>query len=703
MRKSLLFFGLFLFGCRFVSADGPLDNLAEKVRPVPPPGLDIPIKEAEELTALKDRLGREIEAAKKQLATKPAQLGLLPDVEIFHKAVDWALRFREFYDPKELGHAREQLILGHSRLIELLSGKEPSWLNQTGLVVRGYKSKIDGSVQPYGLNIGAACKLPSAVPYRLDLWCHGRGEKLSELSFIQQSLKSRGEFSSDTHIVLNLYGRYCNANKFAGEIDAIEAIDHVQRHYPIDKNRLVMRGFSMGGAAAWQFAVHYPGRWCAAAPGAGFSETTEFLRVFQKEPTTITPWEQKLLHWYDCTDWSRNLANLPTVAYSGENDNQKQAADMMEAAMKKVGINLTHIIGPATGHSYHPGAKAEINRRIDSIAAKGRDSVPNRLSFVTYTLRYPAMLWLGVDRLEKHWEAGSVEASIVSPNRVDIDTKGVLGLTLNFPAGLCPLDLRDVPTISVNGLLIPAPKVESDRSWKVSLYRENNRWQVGSPPQELAKKPGLQGPIDDAFMDSFIFVKPTGKPSDPLVHKWVETEMNHAASHWRKQFRGLVTIKSDTEITQADRSKHNLILWGDPSSNKIIGELLPKTPTKWDKESIEIGDWKTDARAKVLLGIYPNPSQPSRYIVLNSGFTFREYDYLNNARQVAKLPDWAVVDITVAPTPRWPGRIVRAGFFDEAWKPGQSWDGPAPKARVAEVSNFRFQSLISVSTSIGKK
>lgn len=180
---------------------------------------------------------------------------------------------------------------------------------------------------------------------------------------------------------------------------------------------------------------------------------------------------------------------------------------------------------------------------------------------MTYSLRYPGMLWLGVDRLEKHWEAGSVEASIVSPNRVDIDTKGVLGLTLNFPAGLCPLDLRDVPTISVNGLLIPAPKVESDRSWKVSLYRENNRWQVGSPPR-ACQKPGLQGPIDDAFMDSFIFVKPTGKPSDPLVHKWVETEMNHAASHWRKQFRGLVTIKSDTEITQADRSKHNLILLG---------------------------------------------------------------------------------------------------------------------------------------------
>ena len=37
----------------------------------------------------------------------------------------------------------------------------------------------------------------------------------------------------------------------------------------------------MGGAACWQFAVHHAGLWAAAAPGAGFAETREFLGVFQ--------------------------------------------------------------------------------------------------------------------------------------------------------------------------------------------------------------------------------------------------------------------------------------------------------------------------------------------------------------------------------------------------------------------------------------
>jgi hypothetical protein len=55
-------------------------------------------------------------------------------------------------------------------------------------------------------------------------------------------------------------------------------------------------------------------------------------------------------------------------------------------------------------------------------------------------------------------------------------------------------------------------------------------------------------------------------------------------------------------------------------------------------------------------------------VVLNSGFTFREYDYLNNARQVPRLPDFAVVDVKVPVSSRRPGGIVEAGFFGEQWE-----------------------------------
>ena len=75
-----------------------------------------------------------------------------------------------------------------------------------------------------------------------------------------------------------------------------------------------------------------------------------------------TEWEQKLWHWYDSTDYAGNLFNLPTVAYSGEIDKQKQAADMMAKAMKAEGLELVHLIGPGTAHKYHPETKKEVSR-----------------------------------------------------------------------------------------------------------------------------------------------------------------------------------------------------------------------------------------------------------------------------------------------------------------------------------------------------
>jgi hypothetical protein len=69
--------------------------------------------------------------------------------------------------------------------------------------------------------------------------------------------------------------------------------------------------------------------------------------------------------------------------------------------------------------------------------------------------------------------------------------------------------------------------------------------------------------------------------------------------------------------------------------------------------------------------IYPNPANRSRYIVVNSGPTMREEALLNNAQQVAKLPDWAIINLNTAPDAKNPGEVVHAGFFDSQWRAPQ--------------------------------
>ena len=635
--------------------------LLAEVRTVPPPG--IPVLAADR-AALQSELAR-LNARIEKLRWNP----LVTDVAIYEKAVRFALQYNEFFKTDDIERAKVLLEEGNGRADALERGEAP-WATATGLIVRGYVSRIDGSVQPYGLVIPPSFSPTAPHRWRLDAWFHGRQENLSEVIFLYERERNLGEFTPRDTIVLHLYGRYCNANKLAGEVDLFEALESVKRQYAIDENRIVIRGFSMGGAAAWHFAAHYAGEWAAAAPGAGFSETPQFLRVFQKETVQPSWWEKKLWHLYDADDYAVNLSNCPTVAYSGEIDIQKQAADVMAEAMAREGMRLTHIIGPNTGHRYHPDSKVEINRLIDAIAERGRDPYPRQVRFTTWTLAYNRMKWVLIDGLGKHWEQARLDAEVADDHTVNVRSANVTAFTLEMSAGGCPLDNMRKPDVVIDGARVAAPAPMSDRSWTAHFRKSGERWAAteGDEQPGLHKRHGLQGPIDDAFLSSFIMVRPTGTPLVPGIAHWVAAEQEHAITRWRLQFRGEAQVRDDTAISDADIAASNLVLWGDPGSNRVLARMADRLPIRWTKDAVVIGSERYPSATHALLLIYPNPLNPKKYVVLNSGVTFRDYDDLNNARQIPKLPDFAVVDTNTPPDDRWPGKVAFAGFFGEQWE-----------------------------------
>jgi hypothetical protein len=66
--------------------------------------------------------------------------------------------------------------------------------------------------------------------------------------------------------------------------------------------------------------------------------------------------------------------------------------------------------------------------------------------------------------------------------------------------------------------------------------------------------------------------------------------------------------------------------------------------------------------------IHPNPLNPARYIVLNSGPTYLDFGGASNAQQTPKLPDFAMLDTTVPRAERLARGVTQAGFFDEEWR-----------------------------------
>lgn len=649
-----------------VLADGPKDNLADAVRPIPPPGVPVPEADKKAIQQGVIELRVAIDNAAKAQAKHPRLAELLPDVEIFYKAVDWAVRYNEFFKNTEFKTALELIAEGKSRAAALTKGEFP-WTTQKGPVIRAYRSRIDGSIQPYGMVVPENY---NGSPLRLDFWCHGRGENLSELSFVQDRRKSVGQIPATNRLVLHPYGRYCCANKFAGEVDLWEAYEHARKSYAIDDDRLFIRGFSMGGAAVWQFGAHYADRWCAINPGAGFAETPQFLNIFQAEDVSKIPvYQQTLWAWYNATDVAANFSNAPTIAYSGEIDKQKQAADIMAKHLLAENIELVHIVGPQTAHKIHPDSMVEIERRLNQIALKGRNPLPTEVSFVTYFLRYNRMHWVQVDRMETEWEPARVMAEITKDQQLSVKTSNVAALTLEMPSGWAPFDVREKVRIRIDGQDLEGPSATSDRSWQATLWHSKGRWTLVKqlPEAGLVKKHGLSGPIDDAFMDAFLFVSPSGKALHEKTGAWAKSEMERASWEWRRQFRGNAPTKLDKDIKPEDLAANNLILWGDPQSNAVLAKIIDKLPIKWTADKLIVNEKTYTAADHAPILIFPNPLNPQKYVVINSSFTYREYDYLNNARQVPKLPDWAVVDLKTPPNAQKPGTIVDAGFFDESW------------------------------------
>src|SRR5262245_5189360 len=118
-------FLLFVLMTSTVRADGPLDNIVDKVRPVPPAGIAVPAEVRKDLQASVDALGKEIEQLRALLKGKNQLLEFIPDVQIYHRAVHDALKYDEFYNAKDFANAKKLLQSGFARAKSLRDGEAP--------------------------------------------------------------------------------------------------------------------------------------------------------------------------------------------------------------------------------------------------------------------------------------------------------------------------------------------------------------------------------------------------------------------------------------------------------------------------------------------------------------------------------------------------------------------------------------------------
>jgi pimeloyl-ACP methyl ester carboxylesterase len=601
---------------------------------------------------------------------------VLAEIEIYHKAATWIVRHNEFYHADAGSWTLAVLDRGLLRAQQASGGESP-WHHQFGWpVVRAYRSRIDGSVQPFAVTFPADYDKDRQKKWRLDVVLHGRDPSLTEVKFLHQFSGGRVAPEDQGFIRLDIFGRGNNAYRWAGESDVLEAIDAfvaVERMFGrdqhLDPTRVVLRGFSMGGAGTWQLGLHRPDRWCVLGPGAGFTTTHGYVKNL---PEKLPSDQESCLHIYDAVDYAENALNVPVVAYAGSDDPQLAAALNIQSRLQSRKIPMTLLIAPGLGHTFPPEwqQKAETEYAKYAGPGKGRKEYPERIHFVTYTLKYPSCAWVEIFGLEQHYDRALVDAQKTEAGFA-VKTANVRTLHLGMPPGsVAPF------VVSIDGQQVQArPYITPLGSPNLYLDKRNGQWQVALPQKlvtdrlrQIQKITGLQGPIDDAFTDGFLCVRGTGKPWHPATAKHAEANLRRFQEEWDKFLRADLPIKDDVEITDEDIATKHLILFGDPGSNSLIAQVLDGLSLKWTPDSITFDKQTYSAANHVPMLIYPSPLNTGRYVVLNSGHTFHAAEFRGtNALLFPRLGDYAILKLPQENDPL-ATEVATAGLFDDFWR-----------------------------------
>jgi hypothetical protein len=610
---------------------------------------------------------------------KDADSDVRYDVQIYLNAAENIVRFEEWYGKDSGKWALTTLDQGLARARQA-GGGAWAWDEPPGKwVVRGYRSSVDGSVQPYAVLFPHDYREDFRKRYRLEIVLHGRDSSLTEAKFIATH---QGAAPKDLdHVRLEVYGRGNNAYRWAGETDVWDARRDVFRyeHALIDMDRTVLRGFSMGGAGTWHIGLHNPSAFRAIGPGAGFTTTHGYVANLPKE---LPDYQEKCLRIYDAVDYAENVFNVPVVAYSGALDPQKQAADNIENALKsfKEPHKFTHLVAPGLAHQmpkeWQDKAEAELRKYAEM------ELVCARVRFVTYTPNYARVHWLSISALEKQYERALVDGTRGEKGDT-IKTSNVRILRIEWdliPAKVSTVAAHDV---TIDGQTFK--KVEPYLAYSqfgpintpvVEFEKRDGRWVIARgvakedpPAGKPIKRTSVCGPIDDAFCSAFMVVKPEGRGFSPLGDRYSSAAVDQFAALWDKYFRGKLPFEKATYQRPKGGNIPHLVLFGDPESNPLIAKVLPKLPITWTKEKLVVNGVEYDPKTHVPVLIYPNPLNPRRYVVINSGHTFKEADIKGtNALLYPRLGDWAVIKPT--PTDKDPAayEVVAAGLFDENWQ-----------------------------------
>ena len=466
-----------------------------------------------------------------------------------------------------------------------------------------------------------------------------------------------------------------------GEVDVYEAIEAVRARFSIDPDRISITGTSMGGAATWFHASHYPDFWAAAIPvcgycdynlwdkPGGFTYPCQFWEEFSWRSRgaayrvgNFRPLSLRFVHG----EWDRAVGGGVPVEHSRQMDRKLTAE----------GIPHSYIEVPKRGHNCLDPPTREQN--VQWLLKQKRVPLPERLSLTVHTLRHNRSHWLQVQQQTTYGEASTVDAQLYPSDRIlAAQTSNVRQLTLGPIARANSVELR-----------LDATELENvDLSAAAGFTRTaDGPWfQDSAAIAEGQKRPGLSGPFGDLFhAPTLIVAGASGTDAEQHYNRLMASNLvrffnfTNGGLH-RGGIMGSSAIaipilsdlqaeqliekkipsvkRGDVSVDQELVERSNLLLIGNHDSNSLLAQWEADLRIEWGRRSLVLAGRSYTGSHLACVAIRPHPDG-RRYVGILSS---REPDAICWASHlgIQLLPDYLVFDHS---------QVIDWGFWNSDWR-----------------------------------
>jgi pimeloyl-ACP methyl ester carboxylesterase len=454
-----------------------------------------------------------------------------------------------------------------------------------------------------------------------------------------------------------------------GRIDAIEVLDCVLSALPIDRDRVLLSGHSMGGHGTWHVGLTHADRFAAAAPEAGWPDIQLYVPLFlQRSAIFADPPQLAVRDMAMRPDNAPamlvNALNLPLyVLHGGDDDNVPTIHGRNFAEwLNELGYKYSYKEVPNRPHwwSYEDGlACVDDTDLMNFLKSQRRDPGPRHIRFRTADLgQSNRSYWAVVERVRVVGRDADIEAW-ATDSSVSVKTTNITQFSLELTGQ--PFFSGRV-TVRVDGRLVGR---SDDVPAHLTFHRTDKGWSSGpARTAPTAKTPNLYGPAKQAMMKPFLLVYGT---ADSAMVALLRHSATQDGMRWWLVGNGRSRVVPDTEVSPEDIARCNLVLYGGSAENLVTRRIGDRLPVRVKAGQMMLGD-KNLGDSLAAMFIYPNPLNRDRLVLVRMG-TDSENTRLSlfwgAMSSGAGIPDFMVFDRRVRRY-GWAG-VKAAGFFGPDW------------------------------------